>query len=178
MGEVVDLSADRDPALATSAEKRAITLATAPRNREAVIEVVDLSVDPNPALATSADKRGITLATAPTRRDQVVRDKSSATTAKRWVTCPVTVLREDRSPEEVVATASTATNPDTWPETVLKETPTVAAAVEVAVDVEIDLPVPVTDAVKKVTSSLTALSPTPKARRRTKRSHLSISHNS
>merc|ERR1712166_504223 len=112
------------------------------------------------------------------RRDPVVRDKSNATTAKRWVTCPVTVLREDRSPEEVVATASTATNPDTWPETVLKETPTVAAVVEVAVDVETDPPVPVTDAVKKVTSSLTALSPTPEARRRTKRSDLSISHNS
>merc|ERR1712166_1733990 len=124
------------------------------------------------ALATSVDKRAITLATAPTRRDPVVRDKSNATTAKRWVTCPVTVLREDKSPEEVVATASTATNPDTWPETVLKETPTVAAAVET------DPPVPVTDVVKKVTSSLTALSPTPEARRRTKRSDLSIPHNS
>merc|ERR1712166_479970 len=122
-------------------------------------------------------KRAITLATAPRRRDPVARDKSSATPAKRWVTCPVTVLR-DKSPEEVVATASTATNPDTWPETALKETPTVAAVVEVAVDVETDPPVPVTDAVKKVTSSLTALSPTPEARRRTKRSDLSISHNS
>jgi len=174
--EVVVLSADPNPVLVTSAEKRDISSETAPRNKEVVIEVAALSVDPNPALATSAEKRAITLATVPPRRDPVVLDKSSATLATRWVTCPVTVLR-DLSPEVAVVTASTATSPDTWPETALKET--LPVAVEVVEDsVATDLPVPVTDADKKVTLSLTALSPTPEARRRTRRSDLVIPMNS
>merc|ERR1712160_177593 len=64
--EVVVLSVDRDPALATSAEKRVTTPVTAPRNREVVVA---LSVDLDPALATSAEKRDISSETAPRRRE-------------------------------------------------------------------------------------------------------------
>lgn len=158
-------SVDRDPELATSVEKRDIMPVTAPRNRD---PVVVLSVDPNPVLVTSAEKRDISSETAPRRRDPVVQDRSNATPATRWDTCLVTAPR-DASPDKEVVTASTANSPDIWLETALKVTLVAVEVVSVVVVVT-DPPVPVTDADKKVTLSLTALSPIPEARRRTKRS--------
>lgn len=171
--EVVVLSVDRDPVLATSAEKRVTTPVTAPRNRE-VLAV--LSVDPDPALATSAEKRDISSETAPRRREEnASRDRSSATPATRWATCPVTAPRAVSPDREVAAvTASTATNPDISPEIAPKETLLVAPEVAVVATVDPDLPVLATDVDKRVTSLLTALSPIPeaknKARTRTRRS--------
>jgi len=158
-------SVDRDPALATSAEKRDITLATVLPNREVVAV---LSVDLNPVPVTNAVKKVTSSETAPRRRDPVVPDKLNATPATRWDTCLVTVPRV-ASPDREVVTALTVNSPDTWPEIALKVTP--AVPVEAVVDMVVtDPPVPVTDADKKVTLSLTALSPIPEARRRTKRS--------
>jgi hypothetical protein len=161
-------SVDRDPALATSAEKRDITLATALPSREVVTVVAVLSVDPNPVPVTSAVKKVTSSETAPRKRDPVVPDRLNATPATRWDTCLVTVPRV-ASPDREVAIASTVNSPDTWPETALKVTPAVPVEEVVSV-VATDPPVPVTDADKKVILSLTALSPIPEARRRTKRS--------
>ena len=161
----------KDPVLVTSADRRDITPVIALQSPLVGTEVDVHSVDRDLELATSVEKRDISSETAPRRRDPVVQDRSNATPATRWDICLVTALR-DASPDKEVATALTANSPDIWLETALKVT---LVAVEVVSVVVTDPPVPVTDADKKVTLSLTALSPIPEARRRTKRSDTSES---
>jgi hypothetical protein len=159
---------EKDPEPVMSAEKRDITPVIALPSREVVTVVAVLSVDPNPVPVTSAVKKVTSSETAPRKRDPVVPDRLNATPATRWDTCLVTVPRV-ANPDREVAIASTVNSPDTWPETALKVTPAVPVEEVVSV-VATDPPVPVTDADKKVILSLTALSPIPEARRRTKRS--------
>jgi len=167
------LSEDRDLELATNVVRKDITLATAPRNREVVKAV--LSEDRDPELVTNVEKKDIMPVTALPSKEVVLTAPSpsvtsSATPATRWDICLVTVLRDAR-PVEVVATASIATNPDTWPETAPKVTLDLVLVEEVLVDsVVTDPPELVTDVVRKVTLLLIAPSLIPEARRRPKRS--------
>merc|ERR1711957_873679 len=107
--------------------------------------------------------------------------RSGATLATRWATCLVTAPRAASPNREVAAViASTATNPDISPETALKVTLPAVPEVAVEATVDPDIPVLATDVDKRVTSSLTALSPipeaNPKARTRTKRSDRFFPH--
>merc|ERR1711957_971416 len=157
--EVVANSEDRDPELATSADRKVTTPVTAPPRREVTAtEVVVLSVDRDPALATSAEKRVTTPVTAPRNREVVV------------------ALSVDLDPVLATSAEKRDISPETAPRVTLPAVPEVA--VEATVDP--DLPVLATDVDKRVTSSLTALSPipeaNPKARTRTKRSDRFFPH--
>ena len=102
------------------------TLVTAHPSLRVETEEGDLSEDRDLEIATNAEKRDITPVTALPGMEVVLQAPSpsaasSATPATRWDTCLGTVIRDAR-PMEVVATASSATNLDTWPENAPKVT--------------------------------------------------------
>ena len=174
--EDVEVLVVPDLVLATNADKKVTTLVTALPSLKVETEEDVLSEDRDLELATNVEKKDITPVTALLSKEVVVLTApspsvtSSATPVTRWDTCLVTVLRDAR-PVEVVATASTATNPVTWPEIAPKVTLDPVLVEEVLVDsVVTDPPELVTDVVRKVTLLLIAPSLIPEARRRPKRS--------
>lgn len=173
--EDVEVLVVPDLVLATNADKKVTTLVTALPSLRVETEEDVLSEDRDLELATNVEKKDITPVTALLSKEVVLTAPSpsvtsSATPVTRWDTCLVTVLRDAR-PVEVVATASTATNPVTWPEIAPKVTLDPVLVEEFLVDsVVTDPPELVTDVVRKVTLLLIAPSLIPEARRKPKRS--------